>query len=248
MNTPHAGVGPDTPRPPDPGTPFPGRGPTPDSSSRRDHTDLGSAAGGRPTATSTSVWPNIAVDSLGDDPAQGLAGSPLGSTRRPPPTASASAEPRADQGAGFDDLDALVDEILGSKPRPIDWTRLSPEASAEQWAVLDAWVRWLVRRYAIDPREIPPCWARHGDLLEELSALHTAHRAAFDPAGPPTGPSDWHANLANTRARLQHSVSRTGCRGGQHRDSPIPDWTDTVSSQGEVPSGAGDGADDRARS
>ena len=89
---------------------------------------------------------------------------------------------------------------------------------------LAAWVRWLVRRYAIDTREIPPCWAEHGEFVEELSALHTAHRAAYDPAGPPTGPADWHATLANTRTRLHHAVSRTGCRAGQHRPSSPPDW------------------------
>jgi hypothetical protein len=91
-------------------------------------------------------------------------------------------------------------------------------------AELAAWVRWLVRRYAIDPREIPPCWAERGELVEELSALHTAHRAAYDHEGPPTGPADWHATLANTRARLHQSVSRTGCRAGQHRPSSTPAW------------------------
>ena len=123
-----------------------------------------------------------------------------------------------------DELDALVNEILGSKPRPIDWSRLTGEAAAEALAALDLWVRWLVARYAIDPREIPPCWPEHGELLEELSALHTAHRAAYDPAGPPTGPADWHTMLANTRARLHLAVSRTGCRTGQHRASEVPTW------------------------
>jgi hypothetical protein len=82
----------------------------------------------------------------------------------------------------------------------------------------------LISRYAIDPREIPACWLEHGDLFEELSALHAAHQAAFDPAGPPTGPADWHATLANTRARLQMAVARTGCRAGQHRVPVRPEW------------------------
>jgi hypothetical protein len=124
----------------------------------------------------------------------------------------------------MDDLDALVDEILGSKPRPIDWTRLAGAAAEEARAALDAWVRWLVARYAIGVREIPACWAEHGDLFEELSALRTAHQAAFDPASPPTGPADWHATLANTRARLQLAVARTGCRAGQHRVPDPPAW------------------------
>ena len=76
----------------------------------------------------------------------------------------------------------------------------------------------------VDARETPACWAEHGDLFEELSPLRTAHQAAFDPAGPPTGPADWHATLANTRARLHAAVARTGCRAGQHRVPDPPAW------------------------
>ncbi len=147
------------------------------------------------------------------------------SPRRPDPGALLARDPEHEEGMPADDeLDRLVDQILGSKPRPVDWSLLTGEAAAEQWVALEAWVRWVVGRYAIDVREIPACWAGHGDLVEELSALHTAHRAAFDPAGPPTGPADWHATLANTRARLHLAVSRTGCRAGQHRDPAIPEW------------------------
>lgn len=123
-----------------------------------------------------------------------------------------------------DDLDALVEQILGAKPRPIDWTRLSGPYADDALAALDLWVRWLVTRYAIDAREIPPCWAEHGDIFEELSAIHTAHGGAFDPTGPLTGPADWHAMLAITRGRLQQAVARTGCRVGQHRAPNLPEW------------------------
>ena len=90
-----------------------------------------------------------------------------------------------------------------------------------------SWVRWLVTRYCLDHREIPPCWAEHGDLIEELSALHTAHQAAYDPTGPASGPSEWHQVLANTRARLQLWVARTGCRLTEHRAPVPPAWATT---------------------
>jgi len=122
------------------------------------------------------------------------------------------------------ELDALVDQVLGTRPRPIDWSRLEEPQLSEQWELLDAWVRWLVTRYCLDHREIPPCWAEHGDLIEELSALHTAHQAAFDSSGPPSGPAEWHQVLANTRARLQLWVSRTGCRVTEHRPPVPPAW------------------------
>ena len=143
--------------------------------------------------------------------------------RRPDP-GTLPASTRLDAAPQMDDLDALVDEILGSKPRPLDWTRLNGATVEEARAALDTWVRWLVTRYAIDAREIPACWAEHGDLFEELSALHTAHQAAFDPAGPPTGPADWHTTLATTRTRLQQAVARAGCRAGQHRVPDPPAW------------------------
>lgn len=128
----------------------------------------------------------------------------------------------ADPGAG--DVDELVDLILGHAPRPVDWTRLSADDAVTARDALTAWVRWLVGHYALDHRDVPPCWDLHGALVEELTALHTAHRACFDPAGGPMGPSEWHQVLANTRARLQLWASRTGCRPGEHRPDSPPDW------------------------
>lgn len=152
-------------------------------------------------------------------------GIPTGKTgRQTPDRGDPGAVLPGPNGPAAEELDALVEEILGSKPRPVDWARLTGDAAAEALAVLAAWVGWLARRYAIDPREIPLCWAEHGEFVEELSALHTAHRAAYDHDGSPAGPADWHATLANTRARLHRAASRTGCRAGLHRPSPVPDW------------------------
>jgi hypothetical protein len=123
-----------------------------------------------------------------------------------------------------DELDRLVGGVLGRRPRPVAWATLDVDEAAQAWADLDPWVRWLVRRYLIDAREIPPCWPRHGDVVEELSALRTAHQAAFDPSGAPTGPADWHHGLAATRSRLRDLVARTGCRPAEHRQLPTPGW------------------------
>ena len=123
--------------------------------------------------------------------------------------------------AGFD---ALVDQVLGAQPRPIDWARLTEPHRSDQWATLEQWVQWLVSRYCLDHREIPPCWAQHGDLVEELSALHTSHQSVYDPAGSPSGPAEWHQILDNTRTRLQRWVARTGCRPNEHRPLAPPAW------------------------
>lgn len=121
-------------------------------------------------------------------------------------------------------MDAMIEEILGRVPRPITWAALSAAQAGEVWLALDEWVRWLVTRYALDHRDVPACWYAHGDLVEELTALMTAHQGAYDRAGPATGPADWHQVLANTRTRLQAWAGRTGCRHGQHRDPTPPAW------------------------
>lgn len=124
------------------------------------------------------------------------------------------------------ELDALVDTLLANPARPVAWSGLPAAERPGQWAALDGWVRWLAGRYALDPREIPPCWYRHGPLVEELSALRTAHVAAYDSRAQPTAPADWHHTLAATRSRLHDWVARTGCRPAEHRhDKPQP-WAD----------------------
>ena len=124
-----------------------------------------------------------------------------------------------DQGA------AVADRVLSHAQRPIDWRRVSCDEAPLLWAALDTWVRWLVARYSLEHRDVPPCWFRHPALVEELSALRTAHVDAFHPAHPPGGPADWHTTLSNTRVRLRDWAARTGCKPGAHReDAPNP-WS-----------------------
>ena len=117
-----------------------------------------------------------------------------------------------------DELDALVDQVLDRAPRPTDWARVPAHEAPMQWAALDAWVRWLVRRYTLDHRDVPPCWYRHGALVQELTALRDAHAGAYHPAQPLGGPADWHQTLGYTRLRCRDWVARTGCKPGEHRD------------------------------
>lgn len=104
------------------------------------------------------------------------------------------------------------------------WRQLDAQAAATAWVALDDWVRWFAVRYALDHRDVPPCWYAHGHLVEELSALRTAHRACFDPAASAMAPVEWHQVLAATRTRLQLWAGRTGCRPGEHRPDAPPAW------------------------
>lgn len=102
-------------------------------------------------------------------------------------------------------------------PLPLCWPALTAQEKDEQLEALNDWTRWLARRYALDHRTVPPCWAKHGALLEELSALRTAWLTAFAVTSTGDAPLTWHTNFAASRQRLADWVSRTGCRSGEHR-------------------------------
>ncbi|MGH3263977.1 MAG: hypothetical protein ACRDNS_18515 [Trebonia sp.] len=110
------------------------------------------------------------------------------------------------------------------QPAPVCWKHLDRATARREWAALAEWARWLVGRYALTPRTVPPCWYRHGTLVEELSALRTGWLAAFAPDAPGSGSLDWHTMFAATRTRLDDAVNRVGCTKDDHRDDQIPRW------------------------
>jgi hypothetical protein len=107
---------------------------------------------------------------------------------------------------------------------PVCWKILTETSATREWAALDEWVRWLVARYALSPRTVPPCWDRHGALIEELSALRTGWLSAYCPDAPGNAPLDWHAMLAATRGRTEDAIDRVGCTKDDHREDRTPGW------------------------
>lgn len=100
---------------------------------------------------------------------------------------------------------------------PVCWPALNQDERRGHTEALERWLTWLRNRYALDHRVLPPCWAEHGALVEELSALHTAWGVAFAVASGPELPLRWHAEFAGARHRLAQWVARSGCRAGEHR-------------------------------
>jgi hypothetical protein len=104
--------------------------------------------------------------------------------------------------------DALADRHGTTAMTPqltINWREITDEDRPAACEELAAWVHdWLVPRYRVKANVVPDCWWEHGDYVEELSALHTAWRIAFDPADGGWGPIGWHERfaLALTRAPL----------------------------------------------
>lgn len=112
---------------------------------------------------------------------------------------------------------SAVIEVEPFPPPPVCWATLDPEQAAAALATLQTWVTWLVGRYGLDHRTVPACWPEHGELVEELSALHGAWRVAYAVTTTATAPLDWHTNFAAARGRLTDWIALSGCRPGQHR-------------------------------
>jgi hypothetical protein len=111
-----------------------------------------------------------------------------------------------------------------SRSAPVCWKGLDHGSAIRAQCTLDEWVRWLAVRYTLAPRTIPPCWYRHGILVEELSALRTGWLAAFEPSAPGSMALDWHAMFWATRQRLQETISRVGCTKDDHREDQPSTW------------------------
>lgn len=138
-----------------------------------------------------------------------------------------------------DDVDALLArELSGFDPLSrfgdsspiggfvINWRELTDEDAAAKWEALRSWVEWFTTRYNIAVSVVPPCWWRHGTLVEELSALFTAHLAAFDVSDAGFGPIGWHERLAIAVPRLSRAYGG-GCSSG-HKTSKPRRWVDAT--------------------
>ena len=95
----------------------------------------------------------------------------------------------------------------------INWRTLPDHKAAAAWAALREWVEWFTVRYRISESVVPACWYKHGQLVEELSALHTAHTVAFDSTDAGFGPIGWHERLSLALPRMAKAYSG-GCARG----------------------------------
>jgi hypothetical protein len=84
----------------------------------------------------------------------------------------------------------------------INWRTLDDTDAPSVWTDLRDWVTWFTHRYNLPARKIPPCWYKHGALVEELSALRTAWLVSYDSLDAGYGPIGWHERLAVALPRL----------------------------------------------
>jgi hypothetical protein len=92
-----------------------------------------------------------------------------------------------------------VDELADSVAHPAyefptgwTWRALGGHSARVLWEQLHDWVGWLRGRYPVADA-VPPCWYRHSEVVEELTALWLAWRAAYAEADAALlGPAEWH--------------------------------------------------------
>lgn len=113
---------------------------------------------------------------------------------------------------------------------PIDWWKLDDYGRAETLGILLRFVPELVRRYALQDSEVPPCWHKHDTLIQELLALYQyRNQQQFLPVAPPSAPLDFHYNLQLAIGRLTGWTARHGCRTGEHTPANLAAWVDPES-------------------
>jgi hypothetical protein len=108
----------------------------------------------------------------------------------------------------------------GRAPTAWCWRTVGQHGAEELWTQLIAWVAWIRNRYPL-ARKIPPCWADHPELVEELTALWLAWQHAYeDKDAPLTAAADWHDRwLPGVLYRLEHGPFALDC-ANEHRPRP----------------------------
>ena len=114
-----------------------------------------------------------------------------------------------------------------TKPNPWDWAGCSGAGADQLAEQVSEFVAYLNGRYAWGPEHtVPPCWAAHGALVEELTTLMWSGWSAFQgPAATPEVAQAWHTYyLSGFMARMVTWVGRQAlgeCRAQNHEPSRL---------------------------
>lgn len=116
----------------------------------------------------------------------------------------------------------LQDEVAAKPSQkpigPVVWHQLDAETAARIWGELVDWVTWLRGRYPL-ARQVPLCWWRHPELVEEMTALWLAWKDAYvEGSAPLTAAADWHGRwLPEFLRRIGAGGWNVGCEG-EHKE------------------------------
>ncbi|MER6913932.1 hypothetical protein ABT354_19855 [Streptomyces sp. NPDC000594] len=133
-----------------------------------------------------------------------------------------------------DPADFLVDEDTGeilddAEDGEADlagwvWEAMEPPVRRERLVELRTWVHWLVRTYPWTHSHVTPCWYRHRDVREHLTALFVSWVRTYTPGSKrDTAEVEWIDALYRTMPRL----ALKECGPQQHVEQRPRDFKDT---------------------
>lgn len=99
------------------------------------------------------------------------------------------------------------------------WHMLTAEQAEQRWLELHAWVKWLVARNNIGPKDIPNCWYLHGGLVDELEALRWAWLDTNKADAKGIEPIWWRESLQRARGRWP-LFNPNGCATSHSESKP----------------------------
>jgi hypothetical protein len=123
---------------------------------------------------------------------------------------------------------------------PWNWVDRHGQVEAALAGLLETFVEYFNARYAwTTEHTIPPCWARHGALVEELTTLMWSRWSAFEaPKATVEAAQVWHTYyLPGFLGRVNgwlgtHTAAE--CRSGKHQQPRTPGHGDGFRDQAMV--------------
>lgn len=94
------------------------------------------------------------------------------------------------------------------------WPDLDPTDAAAAWGHLGTWVRdGLLSRHPTYRRALRPCWRRHTDVVDELTALRLLWLDVYpNPRPDPAAAIDYLTRLPVVLARVEAAFKNAGCK------------------------------------
>jgi hypothetical protein len=124
-------------------------------------------------------------------------------------------------------------------PRPWNWLELDDVDAAQLWRILEEFVTYFNARYVERAEQlVPPCWAFHGALVEELTTLCWARYHAFESgAGSVGGAQFWHTystpGFIDRMTRWVGPDRLRKCQAGKHEEVDVPEPTNALEWEAE---------------
>jgi hypothetical protein len=116
------------------------------------------------------------------------------------------------------------ERTFGQLRGPVHWPSLTGDEARDRMRELDDWVSDFVRRFAVEPRFVPPCWAQHGALVEILSALRDHERADYADTASPPAAMDFIRAGHDAQIFRAEQVAQPQCSVAGHRDDLVAPW------------------------